>query len=115
MVAWYWLIAAFLGGGVLVAITECAVEWENLVMEFFCGVGYVVLFIPLMFYNIFIKNVFPPIPLERWDKLSKDEKFLNGLKYKELFKNFYIGWEWHATKLWNKIFFFRISEKAIDK
>ena len=60
MVAWYWLIVAFIGGLVFATLAWNAVEWDNIVTTILAGIAipfaYVVRF-AVIFFRKFIKPI----------------------------------------------------------
>ena len=105
MVAWYWLIIAFVGGLVFATITWNAVEWDNVVSAVLAAIAipfvYVGMF-PVSFFRWFVK----PISTERWAKFVSDNP---ADKYWKIGKNTYLWHDPNAKKLFNKFFLIRIK------
>ena len=112
MIAWYWLIVAFCVGVAFASLTYELFDWINFWTEFVACISLVILFIPIVFYHIFLKNTIHPVEpatferiIANNDGLSKNWKITNRL---------YVCFEPKAKKLWNKIFFI-LLKKTVDK
>lgn len=109
MVAWYWLIVAFISGIVAAAITWNLVEWDSLVSDVFAVIAspfvYVGMF-PVSFFRWFVK----PINAEKWVKVVSGSP---ADKYWKIGRNTYLWHDPNAKKLFNKFFLIRV--KRLDK
>lgn len=107
MIAWYWLIVAFLLGMAFVALTNEWFDYETVVFDIATAVATVVCFIPRVFYCCFIKNVIPGVDPNKFEEvkkvLDKSDRVIHvgGRLYLWIDKN--------AQKIWHKIFFVRIK------
>ena len=64
---------------------------------------------------MFIRFTLYPVSIESFERMksiSKDKK--GKIKYKHLLGNFYIWFDWKASKVQNKIFIIKL-QKSIDK
>ena len=115
MVVWYWLIVAFLLGNAFATFTYEQFEWDNIWSSIVAFLALIVLYIPMVFYKIFLNNTIHPISRERFEKLKTE--WLKDRKSKcfNLGKYFVFWIDPKATRLFNKIFFVRITDKPIDK
>lgn len=110
MVAWYWLIVAFLLGMTFVALADEWFDYENIIFEIASAVTMVVCFIPCSFYCCFIKNVFPGVDPNKFEEvrktMDKSEKVIHvcGRLY------FFIDKD--ANKIWNRIFFVKVKNNS---
>lgn len=108
MVAWYWLIVAFLLGMAFVALTNEWFDYETIIYEIASAVALVVCFIPCVFYCCFIKNVFPGVDPDKFEEvkkiMDKSEKVIHvcGRLY------FFIDKD--AKKVYQRIFFVRLKK-----
>lgn len=106
MVAWYWLIVAFVGGLVFTTISWNAVEWDNVITAILAGIAipfvWVAMF-PISFFGWFIK----PLSLEKWAEYL--ETLGNG-KYWKIGKNTYLLHDPNAKKLFDKFFLIRVKK-----
>lgn len=104
MVAWYWLIVAFVGGLVFATITWNAVEWDNVITAVLAGIAipfvYVGMF-PVSFFRLFVK----PISSEKWAK----RETLGNNKYWKIGKNTYLWHDPNADQLFHKFFLIRVK------
>ena len=109
MVAWYWLIVAFVGVLVFATVSWNAVEWDNVLTSILAGIAipfvYVGMF-PVSFFCWFVK----PIGVERWIEITSNNP---ADKYRKIGKNTYLWHDVNAKKLFNKFFLVRV--KPIDK
>lgn len=109
MVAWYWLIVAFVSGLVFATVSWNAVEWDNVLTSILAGIAipfvYVGMF-PVSFFCWFVK----PIGVERWIEITSNNP---ADKYRKIGKNTYLWHDVNAKKLFNKFFLVRV--KPIDK
>ena len=106
MIAWYWLIVAFILGLVLATIVREATE--NILSTICAGLAipfvYVALF-PITFW----KNVVKPVSPTRWECFQKLNS--EGDRCFHIYKNLYL-WHDKTTKhLFAKWFLIRVSEK----
>ena len=105
MVAWYWLIIAFVGGLVFATITWNAVEWDNVVSAVLAGIAipfvWVAMF-PVSFFRWYVK----PISTERWEQCLE----LWDDKHWKIGKNTYLWHDRKAKKLFNKFFLIRVKK-----
>lgn len=115
MVAWYWIIIAFILGNAFVVFTCEYFEWDSLWAGIVAFLALIVLYPALVVYNVFFKNTIHPVPRELHEKLKP--KWLGDGKSKcfNFGNNFYFWFDPQAKKLFNKIFFVRIIDKPIDK
>lgn len=97
MIAWYWLIAAFLGG-VLIGLF---IEPEDVVT--------IVCFVPIVFYRMFFKLTLKPCSKEQFEAVRTT--FRNGVKCWRIRNNLYLLFDPHATKIGNHLFFVRTKEE----
>lgn len=109
MVAWYWLIVAFIGGLVFATVSWNAVEWDNVLTAILAGIAipfvYVGMF-PVSFFHLFVK----PISVEKWVEFTSNNP---ADKYRKIGKNTYLWHDANTKKLFNKFFLVRV--KPIDK
>lgn len=107
MVAWYWLIVAFLLGMAFVAFTEAWFDYENIFLDIASIVGLIVCFIPCMFYCCFVKNVLRGVASNKFEEvkktIGKSEKVIH------VCGRLYLWIDKDAKKIWNKIFFVRVK------
>lgn len=115
MVAWYWLIVAFLLGNAFATFTYELFEWDNIWSSIVAFLALVVLYIPMAFYKIFLNNTIHPITRERYERLKAEWLKDSKSKCFNLGKHFIFWIDPKATRLFNKIFFVRITDKPIDK
>lgn len=105
MIAWYWLIIAFVGGLVFATITWNAVEWDNVISAVLAGIAipfvWVAMF-PISFFRSYVK----PISTERWEKCLAS---WGSDKYWKIGKNTYLWHDRKAKKLFNKFFLIRVK------
>lgn len=105
MVAWYWLIIAFVGGLVFATITWNAVEWDNVVSGVLAVIAipfvYVGMF-PVSFFRWFVK----PISVKTWDDFISANPID---KYWKIGKNTYLWHDFDAKKMFNKFFLVRVK------
>ena len=105
MVAWYWLVVAFVGGLVFATITWNAVEWDNVVSAVLAGIAipfvWVAMF-PISFFRSYVK----PISPERWAKFYQKR---DDDKYWKIGKNTYLWHDRKAKKMFNKFFLIRVK------
>ena len=108
MVAWYWLVAAFLLGNLFAAFA-CD-YFEELWSSVIAGIWLVVMFIPYIIYSIFFRNTIKPIEREwfenRVNKWTKEDS-----KVFHVCGNLYFWIDPKAKKVYNKIFFVRVIDK----
>ena len=106
MVAWYWLIVAFVGGLVFATITWNAVEWDNVVSAVLAGIAIPFVWVgmfPVSFFRWYVK----PISVERWSEFTAKNP---ADKYWKISKNTYLWHDPNAKKLFNKFFLIRIKK-----
>ena len=109
MVAWYWLIVAFLVGNLFDAfVYDCFEEfWSSVI----AGICIVVLFIPYSIYSIFFRNtIIKPIKKEWFENLVNNWKKKNS-KIFHICGNLYCWIDPKAKKIYDKIFFVRVIDK----
>jgi hypothetical protein len=106
MVAWYWLVVAFVGGLVFATITWNAVEWDNAVGAVLAGIAIPFVWVA-MFPISFFRSYFKPISPERWAKYLKI--WNDDDKYWKVGKNTYLWHDPNAKKLFNKFFLIRVK------
>ena len=109
MVAWYWLIVAFIGGLVFATVSWNAVEWDNVLTAILAGIAIPFVYIgmfPVSFFRLFVK----PLSVERWIEFISHNP---ADKYRKIGKNTYLWHDANAKKLFNKFFLVRV--KPIDK
>lgn len=112
MVAWYWVVVAFVAGLVFTAFSY---EWwgeyfvENIATKFIALVALIVLFIPLTIYNIFFKlTVHRPVRPDQWEKYLREMDKTDRQK-RIGNSNFYVCRDADATHIYNKVFFVRVK------
>ena len=115
MVAWYWLIVAFLLGNAFATFTYEQFEWDNIWSSIVAFLALIVLYIPMAFYKIFLNNTIHPVSRERYERLKAEWLKDSKSKCFNLGKHFIFWIDPKATRLFNKIFFLRIIDKPIDK
>ena len=59
MVAWYWLIVAFIGGLVFSTLAWNAVEWDNIVTTILAGIAIPFAYVARLAVNFFRKFIKP--------------------------------------------------------
>jgi hypothetical protein len=106
MVAWHWLIIAFVGGLVFATITWNAVEWDNVVASVLAGIAIPFVWVA-MFPIAFFRSYVNPISPERWTKYLKT---WDDDKYWKIGKNTYLWHDRKAKKMFNKFFLIRVKE-----
>ena len=113
MVAWYWIIVAFVIGNAFAAFTYELFEWDNIWVEIVSTLAIIVLYPILAIYHICFKNTIEPVSRERHEKLK--EEWLRDRKSKcfNLCEHFCFWVDPEAKQLWNKIFFIRMTEKPL--
>ena len=105
MVAWYWVIVAFVGGLVFATITWNAVEWDNVVSAVLAGIAIPFVWVgmfPVSFFRWYVKPVSP----ERWTQCLE---LWDDNRYWKIGKNTYLWHDPKAKKLFNKFFLVRIK------
>ena len=108
MIAWYWLIIAFIGGLVFATISWNAVEWDNILTTILAGMAFPFVYIAA-FPIVFFRCYFKPITPEKWENYIS----LFGVdKYRQIGKNVYLWHDVNTKKLYNKWFLIRV--KSID-
>ena len=113
MIAWYWSVVAFIGGIVFATVTWEVCDYTNWLSSLLAGLTLVVVFIPCMFYQIFIKHIIFPVPENKWEFLTTSKAFENRKKY-HLFKNFYF-WYSPNGSFHDKFFFVRVKKSKVKK
>lgn len=108
MIAWYWLVVAFIGGIVFATVSWNAVEWDNIFSAICAGICipfvYVAMF-PITFWKNVVKPV-SPLRFEQFQKLN-----IEGDRCFTIGKNLHL-WHDKTTKhLYAKWFLIRVSEK----
>lgn len=109
MIAWYWLIVAFIGGLVFATVSWNIVEWDNIITAILAGITIPFVYIarfPISFFHCFVK----PISSERWAQCLES---LGNDKYWKIGKNTYLWHDPNAKKMFDKFFLIRV--KSIDK
>ena len=109
MVAWYWIIVAFIGGLVFATVSWNAVEWETALTNILAGIAIPFVYIgmfPVSFFRLFVK----PLSVERWVEFTSKNP---ADKYRKIGKNTYFWHDANTKKLFNKFFLVRV--KPIDK
>jgi hypothetical protein len=105
MVAWYWLIVAFVGGLVFTVATWDALEWNEVVSAVLAGIAipfiWVALF-PIKFFRSYVK----PISSKRWAECLETWE---NWKYWKIDKNTYLCYDRNTKKLFNKFFLIRVK------
>lgn len=110
MIAWYWLIVAFLLGMAFVVLIDAWFDYETIVFEIASAVAMVVCFIPCVLYCCFIKNVIPGVDP---DKFEEVKKIMDKSE-----KTIHLGGRWYffinkdANKVWQKVFFVRLKNNT---
>ena len=75
MIAWYWLIVAFCAGIALsVFCNEYFDGGINVITEIISVIALVLLFVPIVFYHIFLKNTIHPVEPVTFERIMKSEK-----------------------------------------
>lgn len=110
MVAWYWLVIAFLLGSLFTA-SACE-HFEEFWSSVIAGILLVVMFIPYSIYAIFFRNTINPIRRERFENLVNKWKKENS-KVFHVCGNLYFWIDPKAKKVYNKIFFVRVIDKQL--
>lgn len=105
MVAWYWLIIAFVGGLIFATITWNAVEWDNVVSAVLAGIAIPFVYVG-MFPVSFFRWYFKPISPNKWAKCLET---LDNDKYLKIGKSTYLWHDPNAKKLFNKLFLIRVK------
>lgn len=108
MVAWYWLIVAFLLGNLFASFACDYFEefWSSVI----AGIWIVVIFIPYSIYSIFFRNTIKPIEKEWFeDRVNKWKK--DDSKVFHVCGNLYFWIDPKAKRIYNKIFFVRVIDK----
>ena len=107
MISWYWIIVAVLTTNAITAFTYEFFDWDNLWIDFICGLAFIVLFVPFSIYHICFKNTIHPISTARLEELQ--EKWANDGRFKihHWFGSLYFCTDFKASRIWNKIFFLR--------
>ena len=108
MIAWYWLIVAFIGGLVFAAISWNAVEWDNVLTTILTGMAFPFVYV-VMFPIVFFHYYFNPITPERWENYTA---LFDVNKYRQISKNVYLWHDAHTKKLHNRWLLIRV--KPID-
>lgn len=108
MVAWYWLIIAFVGGLVFATISWNAVEWDNVFTTILAGITIPFVYVA-MFPIVFFRCYFKPITPERWKYYTS---LFDVNKCRQIGKNVYLWHDTNTKKLHNKWFLVRV--KPID-
>ena len=105
MVAWYWLIVAFVGGLVFATVSWNAVEWDNVMTAALSWIAipfvYVGMF-PVSFFRLFVK----PLSSEKWTKFVSD---YSADRYWKIGKNTYLWHDPNAKQLFHKFFLIRVK------
>ena len=109
MISWYWIIVAVLITNAITAFTYEYFDWDNLWVEFICGLALIVLFVPVCIYNICFKNTIHPISIARLEELREKCANNDRLKIYHWFGSLYFCTDFKASRIWNKIFFLRIK------
>lgn len=110
MIEWYWLILTVISGIVIGVLLNDYIEEP--VTSSFAFVICIITFIPICIYQMFIRFTLYPVDVETFERMksiSKDKK--GKTKYKQLFGNFYIWFDWKASKIQNKIFLVKLKNK----
>lgn len=108
MIAWYWVLVAFFVGVTFAVFTYEWLEdfWSNLA----AGIAVVILYVPLLIYNVFFKlTIHHPISEARFNTIQTVYK----ARYKHLFGNFWVRCDF-TDSLYQKILFIRVK-KTLDK
>lgn len=108
MVAWYWLIVSAMCGIVFAKVCEEIFDWDNFLTETIAFITMVVLFVPLVFYGMFLKLTLHPVSEKRMEEVGIVPTLRVG--------NFCLCFDIKAKHIWNKMFVLRIKkEKECDK
>ena len=110
MVDWYWLIVVFLLTNAITSFTYEYFEWQNLWVDIIGGLAFIVLYLPMSFYHIFLKNTIHPISQTRFNEIQekwiKTKEISKSIK---IGKNLYLWIDPNAKHLYNKVFFVRVK------
>ena len=107
MIPWYWIIVAVLITNAITAFTYEYFDWDNLWVDFICGLTFIVLFVPLSIYHICFKNTINPISTARFEEVQEKWTSDGRLKIHHWFGGLYFCTDFKASRIWNKIFFLR--------
>ena len=105
MVAWYWLIIAFVGGLVFAAISWNAVEWDSVLIDIFEGMAFPFVYVA-MFPIVFSRYYFKPFTPEMWEIYASP---FGVDKYRQIGKNVYLWHDIHSKKLYDRWFLIRVK------
>lgn len=108
MIAWYWLIVAFIIGSVFTTITDYWFDYENMLTSILAALAIPFVWIAL-FPIQFWKNFFYPISFKRWNvmkKFTEDKKS----RYYRVTKNVVLWHDPNANIIQSKWFLLRIKE-----
>ena len=106
MVAWYWLIIAFISGLVFTTVTWNPMEWDNILAVILAGIATPFIFVA-MFPIAFFRNYFRPVSRTRWKNYTAQ---MGVDRCRQIGKNVYLWHDIHAKKLYNKWFWDRVKE-----
>ena len=107
MIPWYWIIVAVLITNAITAFTYEYFDWDNLWVDFICGLALIALFVPVSIYNICFKNTIHPISTVRLEELRKQWASDGKCKIHHWFGGLYFCTDLKTSRIWNKIFFLR--------
>lgn len=110
MVAWYWIIVAVLITNAITSFTYEWFEWDNLWVDFIGWLALIVLYLPLSIYHIFFKNTIHSITHSRFNELMEKWKEDRRMRTFSMPFGLYFCVDPKASRLYNKIFFLRVSK-----
>jgi hypothetical protein len=111
MISWYWLIVAFCAGVALsVFCNEYFDGGFSVITEILSGIALVLLFVPIVFYNIFLKNTIHPVEPATFERIVKMEK--SSSKSWKIAGRLYLCFDRSARHIWNKVFFVLLKKNT---
>ena len=113
MIRWYWIIVAVFVTNLVTALVNEQFELDYWWKEIISAIVLVIVFIPTMFYKIFLRLVIFPVSTTRFEDMQKNWVEEDTSKVYHVFRNIYLWIDPDAKKYWNRIFFLRV--KDIDK
>ena len=108
MIAWYWLIVAFVIGSVFTTITDYWFDYENILTAVLAAIAIPFVWIAL-FPIQFWKNVFHPVSQERVDKMSEEFVKDGTSRYYHVTNNIILWHDPDANRIQSKWFLVRIK------
>ena len=106
MISWYWLIGAFCAGVALsVFCNEYFDGGINVITEILAGIALVLLFVPIVFYHIFLKNTIHPVKPTTFEYFSPSKSW-------KIASRLYLCYDRNAEHVWNRVFFVLLKKNT---